>query len=233
MHTEGHDPGRPAGTSPHPTPKLDAEHPGYETTDVNVTGIAVFLAGLMGFLVVFFVFCYVMGQVINKQFAKDDGPITKWNQRSSFDGNIPNGGKREDLTPNPELEQRALQQMTATFPTPRLEMDDGEQDIADLHAREDLLLDHYSTIDGQPGSVRIPIGRAMDLIAQRGLPLAAAASTAPTAPMMGDATPVVQAPLTDGFARTGYELDTIEARAQKLDFNRAEGAMHEQPGAAK
>ena len=223
MHTEGHDPGRPSGTSPHPTMQRDAEHPGYETTDVNVAGVAVFLAGLLGFLVVFFVFCYGMGKVINTAFEKQDGPVTKWNQRSTFDGTVPNGGKREDLASNPELEQRALKQMTETFPTPRLETDDGEQDIADLHAREDLLLDHYSTIDGQPGAVRIPIDRAMDLIAQRGLPLAPA-TTVVTTQMTGDATPVVQAPLTTGFARTGYELETIEAREQKLQFTKAEGA---------
>jgi len=223
MHTEGHDLGKPEDTNPHPSPKLDAEHPGYETTDVNVAGIAVFLAGLLGFLVVFFVFCYGMGKVINTAFEKEDGPVTKWNQRSSFDGTIPNGGKREDLTSNPEMQQRALAQMTSTFPTPRLEADDGEQDVADLHAREDLLLDHYSTVDGQPGTVRIPIGRAMDLIAQRGLPVAAAPASAMT-PMTGDAKPAIQAPLTDGFARTGYELDTIEARAQKLEYGKAEAA---------
>jgi hypothetical protein len=28
--------------------------------------------------------------------------------------------------------------------------------------------------------------------------------------------------LTDGFARTGYELETIEARKQKQEFNKAE-----------
>jgi hypothetical protein len=44
--------------------------------------------------------------------------------------------------------------------------------------------------------------------------------------MAGENPPVVQAPLTDGFARTSYELDTIEAREQKNEFNRAE-AHHE------
>jgi len=47
--------------------------------------------------------------------------------------------------------------------------DDGNQDVADLHAREDLLLDYYTRVDGQPGKVRIPIDRAIELIAQRGL----------------------------------------------------------------
>jgi hypothetical protein len=44
--------------------------------------------------------------------------------------------------------------------------------------------------------------------------------------MAGDAEPQIQDPLTDGFARTGVELEEIEARKQKMDFGRAEEAAH-------
>ncbi len=64
--------------------------------------------------------------------------------------------------------------LTQSFPTPRVQTDDGNQDVADLHAREDLLLDNYSWVDQSKGTVRIPIERAMELIAQRGLPVAPA-----------------------------------------------------------
>jgi hypothetical protein len=40
--------------------------------------------------------------------------------------------------------------------------------------------------------------------------------------MVGDSAPAVQAPLTDGFARTGYELETIAAREQKNDYEKAQ-----------
>jgi hypothetical protein len=40
--------------------------------------------------------------------------------------------------------------------------------------------------------------------------------------MAGESKPTVTAPLTDGFARTGYELQTIETREQRNEFNRAE-----------
>jgi len=102
-----------------------------------------------------------------------------------------------------------------------LETDDGNQDLADLHAREDLLLDHYSSAKDIPaGAIRIPIERAMQLILQRGLPQAAA--TQQPAPLMaGEAAPMVNAPLTDGFARTGYELQTIETRDENNDYKRA------------
>ena len=55
--------------------------PGYEMTDVNVSGIAVFLAGLFGLVIVFFLLCFVMGKVINVcGIEKSDGPTTKWNK---------------------------------------------------------------------------------------------------------------------------------------------------------
>jgi hypothetical protein len=120
------------------------------------------------------------------------------------------------------MEQQELRQMTTAFPGPQLQTDDGNQDTADLHAREDLLLEHYSSVPGQP--IRIPIERAMELIAQKGLPVSTAAQNTET--LAEDSKPAVTAPLTSGFARTGYELDTIEARKQKMDFGKAEAAQH-------
>jgi hypothetical protein len=111
--------------------------------------------------------------------------------------------------------------VTYAFPEPRLDIDDGNQATADLHAREDLLLNNYSSSPSEPGSIRIPIARAMEIIAQRGLPVMT--PTAGTAvAMTGDEKPAVQAPLTSGFARTGYELETIEAREQKLNYGKAQ-----------
>jgi hypothetical protein len=208
--------------SPHRSPIRDTENPGYEVKDVNVGGVVTFIAGLSGFLLIFFVFCFFMGEAINYALAKHDGQADRWHASQNV-GNTPRGQKREDLTSNAVMEQRQFQEMTQDFPTPRLQTDDGNQDTADLHAREDLLLNFYSTSSDLPaGTVRIPIDQAMQLIVQRGLPQPA--TPAANAPLMaGEAAPTVAAPLTDGFARTGYELDTIEARNQKLEFSRAEG----------
>ena len=198
-----------------------AESPGYETTDVNVNGVAVFLAGLFGFVFIFFIFCFVMGRVINRALVKADGPVTKWNAAAGE----ATGSKRQDLASNPEMQQKELNKLTTSFPEPRLDIDDGNQSTADLHAREDLLLDHYSRSAGEGSAVRIPIERAMDLIAQRGLPVyERPASTA--APMFGVVKPEIRVPLTNGFARTGYELNVIEAREQKLSYGKATEAAH-------
>jgi hypothetical protein len=214
MPTNDHDLNKPAAHDLH---VRDSDHPGYEVTDVNTSGIVVFLAGLFGSVLVFFLLCYGLGTLINGGIKKEDGPSTKWNRSSTFAG--PADGKRQDLTSTTEMQQREYQQMTATFPEPRLDIDDGNQATADLHAREDLLLNHYST--GAEGTVRIPITRAMELIAQRGLPVNSQAMSTAVA-MTGDEKPSVQAPLTSGFARTGYEIETIEAREQKLSYGKAQ-----------
>ena len=217
MPTNDHNLKQPGAHDPH---VRDTEHPGYETTDVNASGIAVFLAGLFGSVCLFFLLCYGMGILINGGIKKEDGPSTKWNRPSTFAG--PTDGKRQDLVNNAEMEQQAFQQMTTTFPEPRLDIDDGNQATADLHAREDLLLNNYSSVSGEGESIRIPISRAMEIIAQRGLPVNPQAG-ASSVLMAGDEKPTVQAPLTSGFARTGYELQTIEAREQKLSYGKAVG----------
>jgi len=205
----------------YPTPGAEGAKLGYETTDVNVKNVIVFITGLFGFVLIFFVFCYFMGEVINTAFGKADGPVDKWHSLSTFAGNKPKGGKLDNLTSNTEMQQRELQQMTTSFPNPRLDIDDGNQATADLHAKEDLLLDHYSVVPGEQG-IRIPIDRAMELIVAKGLPVQTTAS--PNEHLAYDSKPVVQAPLTTGFARTGYELDVMEARAQKLEYGKAEHA---------
>jgi hypothetical protein len=200
-----HDPHDP--NSPDYNPGADS--PGYEVTDVNVKGIVVFLASLFAFVGVFFIFCFGMGKVINTAILKSDGPPNKWNMI----GAQPTG-KRQDLTSNAVMEQNQLNQMVQRFPTPRLQTDDGNQEIAEMHAREDLLLNYYSWVDRSSGKVRIPIALAMQIIAKNGLPVAPEEQT--VEPLMaGDRAPVVTVPLTDGFARTGYEQQYMETLEQQ------------------
>jgi hypothetical protein len=116
-----------------------------------------------------------------------------------------NGQTMDALSPdNPSASSVSASNLagqTLTFPAPPPEADDA-QDVANLHAREDLLLDNYSWADPSQGKVRIPIERAMELLAQRGLKVTPQAAEAPL--MTGDGKSTAAAPLTDGFARTGY-----------------------------
>jgi hypothetical protein len=169
---------------------------GFEVSDANTGGIMAFLVALFISVGVFFVFCYVMGKAINNGLDRADGAANKWNAPNQI-------APRREIESNPALQQEQLAKLTQQFPTPRLELDDGNQDLAELHNREDLLLNYYSWIDRGRGTVRIPIEQAMAIIAQKGLPVAPAEQE--QAPMVGDARPTVQMPLTDGFAPTGYE----------------------------
>jgi hypothetical protein len=176
---------------------------GYELSDVRVTGIVVFLTALAIFVAVTGILCYGIGKVINAQMKKEDGPNSKWTKTAEVRelGNMPS---------SPEL-QNKMAELTQQFPAPRVQTDDGNQDVADLHAREDLLLENYTRVAGKPGAVRIPIERAMELVAQQGLPVAAAVEKRTL--MTGDTEPAVAEPLTNGFARTAYELDVEASRA--------------------
>jgi hypothetical protein len=174
---------------------------GYEASDVRVSGVVVFLVALSIFALVTGMLAYGVGKVLDARMNKEDGPPSRWARPVDVRplGNMPS---------NPEMQSK-LSEMTQSFPTPRVQTDDGNQDVADLHAREDLLLENYSWADESTGKVRIPIERAMELIAQRGLPVAKAVEQAPL--MTGDKRPVIALPLTNGFARTGYELDQAAA----------------------
>ena len=196
--------------SEHEPEKIDTSA-GFEQSDVKITGILVFITALSIFVVVTAILCYGIGKVINARMNKEDGPNTRWTKTVDVRqlGNLPN---------NPDL-QNKVAELTQQFPTPRVQVDDGNQDVADLHAREDLLLDNYSWADPARTKVRIPIERAMQLIAQRGLPVAPAIQTAPL--LTGDSTPKLQVPLTDGFARTGFEQE--EAAAQAIQARQQEG----------
>jgi len=182
--------------------QIDASK-GFEHSDVRVAGIAVFLTALTVFVVVTGLLSYGIGKVINARMAKEDATKSKWVKTVDV---RPLG----NMASNPEL-QNKVAELTQQFPTPKLQTDDGLQDTADLHAREDLLLEYYSWADqgqGSPRRVRIPIERAMELIAQRGLPVAPQMVQAPL--LTGEQRPTVVVPLTNGFARTAYEQE--EAR---------------------
>ena len=178
---------------------------GFERSDVGIPGIVVFLTALVIFVAVIGLLCYGIGKVFNAHMNKVDGPNSKWTKTVDVRqlGNFPS---------SPEL-QNKVAELAQSFPTPRVQIDNGDQDVADLHAREDLLLDNYSWVNQSQGKVRIPIERAMELIAQRGLPVAPAVETAP--PMTGDNVPTVTVPLTDGFAPTAFEQEEAQAQAVK------------------
>jgi hypothetical protein len=180
---------------------------GYELSDANITDIAGFLVVMAASIAVVFVLAFGIGKLIYYGLKKTDGAPDKWSQIA--------GVKPGNMESNPQIEQQQLQQLVKRFPTPRLQSDDGNMDVAEMHAREDMLLNHYSWVDQNKQTVRIPIERAMQILAQKGLPVESQQGPQEQV-MYGDSQKTVTAPLTNGFARTGPELQMIEARDQRL-----------------
>jgi hypothetical protein len=65
------------------------------------------------------------------------------------------------------------------FPQPRLEKNERVE-IRDFRLKEEQTLNSYGWVDEKAGVMRIPIERAMQLVAQRGLPTVAQAGTVPS-----------------------------------------------------
>ena len=71
-----------------------------------------------------------------------------------------------DVPPSPLAETRPPP------PGPRLQVN-PTQELKELQAAEEAVLNSYAWVDREGGRVRIPIDRAMELLAERGLPVRA------------------------------------------------------------
>jgi hypothetical protein len=75
--------------------------------------------------------------------------------------------RRFDARPSPEAPPLAAEYGRSTPPAPRLQTN-PRADLEQLRAEEDAALHGYAWVDRQAGTVRIPIERAMALLAERG-----------------------------------------------------------------
>jgi hypothetical protein len=83
------------------------------------------------------------------------------------------------LVPQTRADTRAVMPDDITkFPQPRLETTEPLE-INDFRLQEEKTLNSYGWVDQQAGVVHIPIDRAMQLLAQRGLPTRPQAGTPP------------------------------------------------------
>jgi hypothetical protein len=87
---------------------------------------------------------------------------------------------QEEQDPRESSTSKTAKKVQELFPTPRLE-DDERTEINDFRYQQDQTLNSYGWVDQGGGVVRIPIDRAMQLIAQRGLPTIPQTGTAPAA----------------------------------------------------
>lgn len=135
---------------------------GYEHQDIGVSGVLYFLLGLA--LSGLFVYFVVNGiySFLEKHSEANQTPV------SPLVTNAPT-----DTRKLPSDYKDYLQQ---NFPSPQLEIDERSQ-LDKIRNGEAETLSTYDWVDQKAGTVRIPIDRAMDLIAQRGLPVHAQTAT--------------------------------------------------------
>ena len=136
---------------------------GYERQDIGAAGVLYFLAGLAvaGLLVYFIV--RGLYSYLEKRSEAEQVPV------NPLVTNAPADTRKLSVDYKDYLKQ--------SFPSPQLEIDERNQ-LDRIRKDEAETLSTYDYIDQKAGTVRIPIDRAMDLIAQRGLPVRAQVATA-------------------------------------------------------
>ncbi len=142
-----------------PNPNLHA-HGDYERKDISVAGILYFLVGLA--LACLFAFLLVRGLFwyLDRRFETDQPPM------SPLVANAPTDTRRIP----PEYNGNYEKYLKQGFPAPQLEVNERTE-LNDERLREENTLSTYDWVDQKGGTVRIPIDRAMELLAQRGLPV--------------------------------------------------------------
>ena len=113
----------------------------HETSDANVRAIFVFGAGLFGVALAVHIAIWLLFVFFAAREAQNVAP------------RFPLAISQENRLP----------------PEPRLQIH-PRQDLQDLRAGEDAVLNKYGWVDKQAGVARIPIDEAMKLTVQRGLP---------------------------------------------------------------
>jgi hypothetical protein len=143
-------------------------HCGFERRDIGIAGVLYFLAGLaVAGILVHFVVTGVYSYLEKRNEARQ-APV------SPLVTNAPADTRHLSADYKDYLKQ--------VFPSPQLEIDERNQ-LDSIRSDEAQKLATYDWIDQNAGTVRIPIDRAMDLIAQRGLPVRGqATAAAPEAP---------------------------------------------------
>jgi hypothetical protein len=133
---------------------------GFEQQDLTARGVLAFLGSLaVGGVLVYFVIwgLYHFMDARQRSHQTPQGPLVK---QVETDTRI--------VSPN-EITR---------FPQPRLERNERIE-IRDFRLKEEQTLNSYGWLDEKAGAVRIPIERAMQLVAQRGLPTIPKAGTVP------------------------------------------------------
>jgi hypothetical protein len=150
-----------------------ATHGDYERRDISVSAVLYFLLALAIAGVFVYIVAHGLYSFLEKRNQAEQSAISPLVTNAPVDTR-----KLPPEYSGPGGYERYLKQ---NFPAPQLETDERDQ-LDQVRIDEENTLSTYGWVDQKAGTVRIPIDRAMDLIAQRGLPVRQTVS-APVSPV--------------------------------------------------
>jgi hypothetical protein len=147
-------------------------HGSFEREDLSASGVLYFIAGVGALGLLSLLLVVGLYKLLDTRAGKEQPAV------SPLETNVPKDTRN--------LAEGYKDYLKDNFPAPRLEIDERTE-LNDDRIAEEEKLSSYGYVDDNHVTVRIPIERAMDLIAQRGLPVRSQAA-APNAETH-DATP--------------------------------------------
>lgn len=145
----------PNNVHPNASPPLTGGN--YEPTDVNISGVMIFVGILVAVIVISHLIIGAMYRHFGRRLGRENEQIVR-------NGVLP-----------------SIAASRAYFPLPR-EQPSPRTDLETFRAREEAELHSYGWIDRKVGIVRIPIDQAMDLLLRKGLPVRAGSNANSTGP---------------------------------------------------
>lgn len=139
-------------TSNQPMPNQPtSSHDGFEHEDLTSKGPYYFMAGLVLLCLVIYLIAFGIYHALDKYETAHQPAVSPM--------------------VTPEADTRTMtHEETQTFPQPRLEENERTQ-LRSFIEDQDQKLATYDWVDKDKGILRIPIDRAMELVAKRGLPV--------------------------------------------------------------
>ena len=124
-----------------------SESTAYETRDVKIRPLVVFMAGLTVVGIATYLVVYLIIRLFTAQAARQDAQVQ------------PVAGQVQPAAPGEER----------LPPEPRLQANPAA-DLRTLRGQEDAILTTYGWVDARGGVVRVPIDVAMQKVLEEGLP---------------------------------------------------------------
>ena len=153
-------------SNPHNDPRQNG--PGFEQQDLGSRPVYGFLISLVVVGVLVYYVLWGMFHFLDAFNRKHQPPVNPMVQ-----------AEQDTREPDAPHTSTKIQQ---EFPEPRLE-DNERTELSPFRFQEEQTLNSYGWVDQNAGVAHIPIDKAMELIAQRGLPTTPQAGSVPPSPV--------------------------------------------------